>query len=250
MRIGVQFQTHGVDPSDFATATAEALAVGVDGVFLWDHMVPFVGSPDDSAWETWTLLGTMAGVVRGSGADLGVLVSPLTFRHPQIVARAAATLARTISSRFILGVGAGGFVLDDRLFGDQRGTAQRMSDFGLRLRELRRAVDEQNRRHGTDVRLWVGGDGRRITIPLAAELADGWSGFGPLERWRERAAHVMGLVSERPMETSVLLTPMDLEVDFSGGREAGADWVIRSLRPDGRGGFDLEPIRRLVAGAR
>lgn len=81
MRIGVQFQTHEVPPDRFAVAARDAVELGVDGVFLWDHMVPFVGPPDGSAWETWTLLGAMATAVAGTGVDVGVLVSPLSFRQ-------------------------------------------------------------------------------------------------------------------------------------------------------------------------
>lgn len=250
MRIGVQFQTHEVPPDRFAVAARDAVELGVDGVFLWDHMVPFVGPPDGSAWETWTLLGAMATAVAGTGVDVGVLVSPLSFRHPQILARAAATVARVSQSRFVLGVGAGGFADDDRLFLDDRSQRERMNDFATGLRVLRSAVDDQNRRHGTDVRIWVGGDGPRVTLPAAARWADGWNGFAPVERWRVARDALASLANGRRLETSVLLTPPDGEIDVSAWKAEGADWIVRSLRPDGHGCFDLGPIRRLVADAR
>lgn len=249
MRIGVQFQTHGVPASRIVSAACEAADLGVDGVFLWDHLVPFVGSSDDSAWETWTLLGAMVGSI-GTRTELGVLVSPLSFRHPQLLARAAATLASLVGGSFILGVGAGGFVHDDFLFDDHRSTAERMADFSVALAKLRSAVDDQNRRHGVVVRIWVGGEGRKVTLPLAARFADGWSGFGPVERWIERRGVVGGFDGGSSLETSVLLTPLDEPVSVAQWGNAGPDWLIRSLRPDGRGDVDLEPIRRLLADAR
>ncbi|MFZ9231332.1 MAG: LLM class flavin-dependent oxidoreductase [Ilumatobacteraceae bacterium] len=250
MRVGVQFQTHGVEPVRFAEVAHEAASLGVDGVFLWDHMVPFVGSHDDSAWETWSLMGSLTAVAASSSVTLGVLVSPLTFRHPQILARASATISRLSGRRFILGVGAGGFVHDDRLFGDERGTVERMNDFGSRLAELRDAVDEQNRRHSAKVVIWVGGDGLRRTVPLAARFGDGWSGFGPPERWSTRKEILDAIGTRSEFETSVLLTPMDEPFESSAWRSIGVDWLIRSLRPDGGGSFDLEPIRRLLDVAR
>lgn len=250
MKIGVQFQTHGVEPTRFVSVVGDAVAMGVDGVFLWDHMVPFVGSPDDSAWETWSLLGAMSGVASTHSVDLGVLVSPLSFRHPQVLGRAAATIARLTGRRFLLGVGAGGFVHDDRLFDDHRSVAVRMKDFGRNLAVLRTVVDDQNRRHGTDVRIWVGGDGTRVTIPLAAQWADGWSGFAPCERWSARRRRLDELSDGAPLETSVLLTPSDAPIDVGMWHASGTDWLIRSLRPDGNGDFDLDPIRRLVDDAR
>ncbi|MEY3618800.1 MAG: hypothetical protein RL726_1498 [Actinomycetota bacterium] len=250
MRIGVQFQTHGVDARRFVSVGRAAAEMGVDGIFLWDHMVPFVGSPDDSAWETWSLLGAMSAVGSDFPVVLGVLVSPLSFRHPQVLARAAATVARLSGGELVLGVGAGGFVHDDRLFDDRRTTSERMANFRQEVENLRHAVDDQNRRHGTRIRIWVGGDGARVTVPLAARWADGWSGFAPLERWCHRKALLDGLINGRSMETSVLLTPMDESVDVHAWRLAGTDWIIRSLRPDGHGDFDLAPIRQLLAEAR
>jgi len=250
MKIGVQFQTHGVDANRFVSVAREAAEMGVDGIFLWDHMVPFVGSPDDSAWETWSLLGAMSAVGSDFPVVLGVLVSPLSFRHPQVLARAAATVARLSGGGFVLGVGAGGFVHDDRLFDDRRTTSERMANFRKEVETLRHAVDDQNRRHGTRVRVWVGGDGPRVTVPLAARWADGWSGFAPLERWRDRNVLLDELADRRPMEASVLLTPLDEPADVHAWRSAGTDWIIRSLRPDGLGDFDLAPIRHLLADAR
>lgn len=247
MRIGVQFQTHGVPATHIVSSAESAALSGVDGIFLWDHMVPFVGSPDDSAWETWSLLGALSPIAAQHDVELGVLVSPLSFRHPQILARAAVTIARLSGRRFVLGVGAGGFIHDDRLFGDARSTKERMNDFVSRLQELRVALNDQNRRHAAAVRLWVGGDGRKITLPAAARWADGWSGFGPPQRWMERHRLLMASSPIFDMETSVLLTPLDTLDEFDVWQTSGVDWVIRSLRPEHDGRFELAPIRRLIA---
>ncbi len=256
MKIGVQFQTHGVAPKNFHSATERALALGVDSVFVWDHLVPFTGTAADSAWESWSLLGSMAPVFRQSAATLGILVSPLTFRRPAILVRAAATVAALGNGRFILGVGSGGFDLDDGLAETEMTTAERLSRFTQGLQRVVEFGHEQERRHGVEIRIWVGGDGPRVTIPAAAALADGWNGLGPLERFQEAQAvltRTLNRRTEEPRSTrqvayerSVLLTPLDEPIDVSLYRQAGADHVIRSLRPEPNGTFDLTPIVTLL----
>lgn len=261
MRIGVQFQTHGVAPNHFREATEQAITLGVDSVFLWDHLVPFTGTSADSAWESWSLLGSMGPSVRGTDVTLGILVSPLTFRRPAILARAAATVATLGNGQFILGVGVGGFDLDDVLAETEMTTAERIDRFRTGLRRVVDEVRRQEELHGVDIRVWVGGDGLRVSIPSAAAMADGWSGFGPPERFAramealttslakaadgtsdESAATRKG--GKPKFECSVLLTPLDEPMDLGAYRDA--HHVVRSLRPEPEGSFDLTPIVTLL----
>lgn len=245
--IGVQFQTHGVPAASFRLAVEDAVALGVDSVFLWDHLVPFTGTADDSAWETWTLLGSIAQVLRGTNVVPGVLVSPLTFRRPAILARAAATVAALGNGRFILGVGAGGFDLDDVLADTVMTLGERSTRFVSGLEELVQEVSAQIERHRVQIDIWVGGEGQRVTIPAAARLADGWSGFGTPDHWARGAATFAGHRSPHRASTrSVLLTVHDEPVDLSAYAEAGVDHVVRSLRPEAHGTFDLAPIATLL----
>ena len=244
--IGVQFQTHGVSAPSFRDAAVQAVELGVDSVFLWDHLVPFTGSADDSAWETWTLLGSISPELRGTDVVPGVLVSPLTFRRPAILARAAATVAALGNGRFVLGVGAGGFDPDDELADTVMTKGRRSARFAEGLEKLVREVRGQCDRHGVRIEVWVGGDGPRVTIPAAARLADGWSGFGPPERWSRSTAILDGLRS-RDLVRSVLLTIHDEPVHLDDYVKAGVDHVVRSVPPEADGTFELAPIAALLA---
>lgn len=250
MQIGVQFQTHGVAPAEFRTATEQAIAMGVDSIFLWDHLVPFTGTAADSAWETWSLLGSLGPSVRGTAVSLGVLVSPLTFRRPAILARAAATVAALGNDRFILGVGIGGFDLDDALADTEMSTPERMTRFRHGLQRVMDEVRDQERRHGVAIRVWVGGDGPRVTIPAAAGFADGWSGFGPPERSARATVILDGALESRVspgvFERSVLLTPLDEPIQLGAYQHLGLDHLVRSVRPESNGTFDLSPIATLL----
>ena len=250
MRVGVQFQTHGTTASASLDGAVAAVEAGVDSVWVWDHLVPFTQAPPSVAWEAWTLLGALGRDLAGCGVTLGVLVSPLTFRQPAVLARSAATVASLSRSRVVLGVGAGGFVHDDRLVGTVFDQPERMRRFAEGCRLLRQQVDEVNTNQRTDVRLWVGGDGVRVTIPTAASCADGWSGFGPRERFAQRVEVLNRCIVESgrvigDVAKSVLVTRHDADTTFQQWRDAGADEVVVSVRPDGSGGYDTAFVRQL-----
>lgn len=243
LRIGVQFQTHVVSPHRYVGVVQEALNLGVDSVFLWDHLVPFTGSEGDIAWETWSLLGSLAHVFQHRTESLGVLVSPLSIREPAVIARSAATIAQLGNGSFILGVGSGGFDHDDNLTDAPHDLASRMKLFTRRLKMLRSEITRLNGILGTNIRLWVGGGGERVTIPSALQVADGWSGFGPPAEFATKAQLFKG----REIELSVLLTPLDADNDLDQYFAAGARHVVRSLRPTSQQTFDLSPIIQLLS---
>jgi len=252
IKIGVQFQTHGVDAPQFEKSARDAIALGVDSVFLWDHLVPFTGQADETAWDSWVLIGALAKELRTSSVTLGVLVSPLTFRSPIILARSAVTAARLGNGEFILGVGAGGFVHDDELMNMKMPVKERMISFTHQLAVLRREIDIQNERFSTQVKIWVGGDGKSVTIPMAVRYGDGWSGFGPPARFESRRQVVdqfrsMMVHPDDEFVVSVLLTRQDEPIHIDNFTQVGALHLIRSLRPSLKGTFDLQPIQDLLS---
>ena len=63
-------------------------------------------------------LTTMAGLARDTDTiKLTVLVTPLTFRHPGVIAKTGATLDEMSGGRFELGVGTGWMESEHRVFG-------------------------------------------------------------------------------------------------------------------------------------
>lgn len=243
LRIGVQFQTHHVDPPRFEESVEAVLRMGVDTVFLWDHLVPFTVGEGGFAWDSWSLLGSFAHLTRETEQVLGILVSPLTFREPALLARMAATVALLGNHRFILGVGSGGYTWDDRLLGNEVSLTERMNNFSSKLPVLRNAIDEVNMRFNIEISMWVGGNGRHKTIPMARTYADGWNGLGSIDDF----ARNMKVLSGSTIEASVLLTAADAENHLPEFFDLGARHVIRSLRPTDGGTFDLSPIVRLLS---
>src|SRR5438445_1697895 len=93
--------------------TAEAL--GFDSLWRSDHLFSLFGvltRPGLDMWPTLTYLATATRRIR-----FGPLVCPITFRHPAMLARAAAAVDVLSGGRLELGVGAGWHDGEHQAFG-------------------------------------------------------------------------------------------------------------------------------------
>ena len=77
---------------------------GLEGLFRADHYSSFHGPPD-AALDAWATLAALAAVT--TRIRLGSLVSPVTFRHPSLLARMAVTVEQVSGGRVEVGLGAG-----------------------------------------------------------------------------------------------------------------------------------------------
>ena len=102
----------GMSYADTLAMTRAGEALGFEAALLAEHYYPS-GQPDAypggcgarMAADAWMYL---AGLARETGRiRLGTLVSPVTFRHPSVLAKMAATLDHLSNGRAELGIGAG-----------------------------------------------------------------------------------------------------------------------------------------------
>jgi len=80
--------------------------VGVANVSLMDHyfQLPFLGGADEPMLEGYTSLGFLA--AHNTSAELQLLVSGVTYRHPGLLAKIVTTLDVLSGGRAALGLGA------------------------------------------------------------------------------------------------------------------------------------------------
>jgi alkanesulfonate monooxygenase SsuD/methylene tetrahydromethanopterin reductase-like flavin-dependent oxidoreductase (luciferase family) len=100
---------------DWLALAVACEAHGVGTMFRSDHYL----SVDDrrergslDAWGTITALGAVTEKLR-----LGTMVSPATFRHPAVLAKAAVTADRVSGGRVEVGIGAGWWEREHELYG-------------------------------------------------------------------------------------------------------------------------------------
>jgi F420-dependent oxidoreductase-like protein len=79
--------------------------LGFEGLFRSDHYFSAPGVEGRGSTDAWTLLAGLA--ARTESLRLGTLVSPVTFRQPALLAKAALTADEISSGRVEIGMGGG-----------------------------------------------------------------------------------------------------------------------------------------------
>jgi F420-dependent oxidoreductase-like protein len=77
---------------------------GLEGLFRSDHYTAII-RPDADALDAWATLAGLAAITER--IRLGTLVSPVTFRHPSVLARMAVTVDHISRGRVDVGMGSG-----------------------------------------------------------------------------------------------------------------------------------------------
>ena len=86
---------------------------GLAGLFRSDHWTS--GRDEPGSLDAWTTLAGLAG--RTERIRLGTMVSPVTFRHPSLLAKAAVTVDHISRGRVEIGLGAGWMDAEHEAYG-------------------------------------------------------------------------------------------------------------------------------------
>ncbi|MBT8212191.1 MAG: LLM class flavin-dependent oxidoreductase [Acidimicrobiia bacterium] len=198
---------------------------------------------------------SLAGLARETDRiGLCVLVSPLTFRHPAVIAKNAATIDEMSGGRLILGVGTGWQQHEHDAFGielpDMSERFDRLletlsylwaafgrSPGGFEGRYYSLADVEILPRPTGDLPIIVGGAGPKRTPRLAGRFADEYNTFvSSPDDLRARIGHVRESASEHGRN------PDDVLISIMGPALVGADDAeYRSLLETAAAGRDLTP---------
>lgn len=172
---------------DLLFAAQSAEQAGLYGFSRSDHYY-WSGEPGLPATDAFTTLGGVARETKS--VRLCVLVSPITFRHPAVIAKAAASLDEMSSGRFDLGVGTGWMEAEHAAFGLPFPLRkERFDRLEESLQYLRAAFtggsfegryytfDADARPRPSGLHLLVGGSGPEKTPTLAGRFADEYNHF-------------------------------------------------------------------------
>ena len=233
------------DPRVLVDLAVRADSRGWDGFFIWDHIV--WRAPVRAVADPWVSLSAIA--ARTERLRFGPLVTPLSRRRVQKLARETVTLDQLSAGRLTLGVGLGSDNPDELVpFGEvvEPRERARLLDYGLsRLAELWDGEFEPRPVQRPRIPIWVAArwPNRR---PLARAAA--WDGLFPIELpGPEALSQLAADIEERrrpdqgPFD---LVVEIDPGADFAAWGDAGATWVLTSFGPQPRPAEVSEVIDR------
>jgi len=168
--------------------TLRCEALGFDSIWIYDHFITFPATTK-ACLESWTTLSALAALTRNVG--LGQLVTCNSYRYPSVLAKIGATLDVISNGRLNFGIGAGWYKLEYDAYGIP------YPKDSVRIAQLREAVqiikkmwtEDEPSFHGQYYTIekaisnpkpvqkphppiLIGGEGRKLTLRVVAELAD------------------------------------------------------------------------------
>ncbi|QGG94916.1 TIGR03560 family F420-dependent LLM class oxidoreductase [Actinomarinicola tropica] len=179
---------------EILATSRHAAATGWDGVWVADHFMPNAEDVSGPMHEAWSLVAGLAAAVER--VRIGVLVSGNTYRHPAVLAKAAATADHISGGRVVLGLGAGWQENEHERYGIE------FSTVGGRLDRLEEACEVVTRLFTEErvtfagehyqltdaplepkpvqspLPLLIGGGGEKRTMRIAARFAQEWNVWG------------------------------------------------------------------------
>ena len=186
-------------------------ALGFESIWRSDHLIPDVSDDTSEALEAWISLATLAD--RTNRLRFGPLVTPITFRHPAVLAKMAASIDQLSNGRLEFGLGAGWHDGEHKAFGvPYPNMAERFERLEeslqltiatwtrdnvtfegkhYRLENITSHPKPVQRPHPPII---IGGNGKKRTIPLAAKYGNEWNGTSQTpDEYRERRELLRGL---------------------------------------------------------
>ena len=116
MRFALMLESQqGLSYGDHVAIAKRAEANGIEALFRSDHYTSFPGPGGQPTTDAWTVVAGLARETDRIG--LGVLVSPVTFRHPGSFAKVVTTVDEMSGGRIEVGVGAGWNEIEHRQHG-------------------------------------------------------------------------------------------------------------------------------------
>jgi alkanesulfonate monooxygenase SsuD/methylene tetrahydromethanopterin reductase-like flavin-dependent oxidoreductase (luciferase family) len=243
MRLGVNIPNFGpgTDPGMLRSWAQVVEGLGYDLLMVSDHVAvtPDVAEQYPAPfYEPFTTLSWLAGVTRRVRLGTTVLIVP--YRHPLLVARMAANLARLSGERLVLGVGVGWARQEFDALGAPFARRGALTDEYLRT--VRDAWANEADYGSGRVPIWVGGNSD-AGLRRSVRLGDAWHPLRITLPWlRGAVGRLAAIAAEEERPVPALMPRIALRVTRTR--------VADEERPAGEGTVeqirdDLEQLRLL-----
>ncbi len=235
------------DRDRFIAGATRAEELGLDSLWLFDHLWPLSGGKERPIVESWTALGWLAAAT--DSIRIGTLVTRSTLRHPAVLAKMAMTVAVIAPGRVTVAIGSGDelsraenaafglpYHAGDARVGQLLSTVRAVHGFfrspAVTLTDDFISVSDLPATPAASPppQLWVGGRADDL-LEIAGLIADGWNGWGGSpSRFAQDAATVAGFAGERAVELSwggqVMIAGTDDEAAEKMGNRERTGWIV------------------------
>jgi len=260
MRFGIDVAQQRMEFGEIVERVRFGEALGFDGAWGFDHFVPMYGEGPGNCFEGMTTLAALASAT--TTIRLGLLVTGVTYRHPSILAAQAVTVDHASAGRLELAIGAAWYDAEHRQLGlEFPPTARRFDRLEDALEMLTRLfTGEVVSYEGSQFSLenaqmrpvpvqrphppiWIGGSGRRRTLPLAAKWADVWHTYGAPEQLAAMSAEVDRLAEAAGRDPASIMRASSLSLSAPGDevrreaealRDVGIGYLVCGWPDEGR----------------
>lgn len=192
MKFGLHIGQQNIDIAEMRKLWTWADNAGFDWVDVWDHF--YEAPPVDgegSCFEATTCMAAIA--CETKNVRIGVLVLGMNYRHPAVLANALVTIDHLSGGRLEIGFGAGWHQMEYNAYGipfEPIGRRMDMLEEGVQVVRLLTTQDRSDfdgkyfqldnaackpRPVQERPRIWIGGNGEKRTLRIAARHADGWN---------------------------------------------------------------------------
>ncbi len=261
IRIGVLLQPgNAPDYAVWRSAVLQAEELGADLIFGWDHFhrpqiaelnqgVPVLDEiqPDVTNFEGWTALASWGEITHR--AEIGLLVTGIGYRNPDLLADMARTVDHISGGRLILGLGAGWYEKDYTSYRYEFGTWKSRFDlFDDGLKRIEARLGQLIPPPVRKVPILIGGTGPKRTLPAVVRYADIWHTFLSVEAFVEASARVDELAAAAGRDGK----DIERSVHWFGAesadayRRAGASTFIVEIAPDPATGYDFSALKEML----
>jgi F420-dependent oxidoreductase-like protein len=262
VRFGLDIAQHQLTWNEILTRARLAEDAGLDGIWVFDHLKALYGDPKGPSMEGWTLLAALARET--SRVRLGTLVTGMTYRHPSMLAAEVVTVDHLSNGRVECAVGAAWNEPEHRELGfpfpSLRDRMDRLEEAVQVLRKL--FTEDDVTFEGRHYRLenatynpkpiqrphpplWIGGEGRSRTLPIAGRYADAWHGWADNA---EELAEITGIIDRaaedagrdpasilRASSLSISEPWEEVKSSYEWMAAGGIDYLVVEWPTEGRG---------------
>lgn len=181
VRLGITLPVFTDDLGSVLESARRAEDVGLDSIWVFDHLWPLSGGKERPILECWSTLGWLAAATER--ITVGTLVTRSTLRNPLLLARMVDTVGAIAPERAIVTIGSGDAAnrAENEAFGlpyhAGPARAEQLSATVAVVVAHLHGKTEVPLVTGSAPRVWVAGRAHTI-LQVAGTQADGWNGWG------------------------------------------------------------------------